>query len=119
MKYLKVMFAVVVIAGLVSFLPMQLFAQDAPDAPEDIKMLRDAAKALKSSDPELANKVNIYADMEQEELLGREGTEGEAAMLKTAAKALEKTNPELANKLNVFADKEIKIEQERDNNENE
>jgi hypothetical protein len=102
-------------AGLIASLPVQLFAQDAPDVPGDIKMLREAAQALKSSDPELADKVNIYADMEQEELLGREGTEGEAAMLKAAAKELEKTNPELAKRLNAFADKEIQIEQKSAN----
>jgi hypothetical protein len=115
MRSLKVMFAAVVAAGLISSLPAQLLAQDAPDVAEDIKMLRDSAQALKSSDPELSNKVNIYADMEQEELLGREGTEGEAAMLKTAARKLEKTNPELAGRLNAFADKEIRIEQKSNN----
>lgn len=117
MRYPKIILIAALIAGLASSAPARAFAQDAPDVPEDIKMLRQAAQALKASDPELSSKVNIYADMEQEELLGREGTEGEAAILKTAASALEKVDPDLAKRLDAFADKEIRIEEERENDQ--
>lgn len=112
MRFLKFAFIIIFIVTAVASLPASLFAQDAPDVPEDIKMLRRAAVALKQYNPELAAKVNNYADMEAEELLGREGTEAEAAILKDAAAALKGPDPDLAKKLDAFADKEIKMEQD-------
>ena len=69
---------------------------------------------MKPYNPELSNKVNIYADMEQEELLGREGNIGEAAMLKVAARELKASDPDLSQRLDAYADKEIKEQAEED-----
>jgi hypothetical protein len=112
MKMFKCFCTVLLILGFAVSVPAYLFAQDAPDLPEDVKLLREAASALKPYNPELSAKVNNYADMEAEELLGREGTEAEAAILKEAAAALKGPDPDLANRLDAFADKEIKMEEE-------
>jgi hypothetical protein len=113
MNMMKCFYALLLILGFAVLAPAYLFAQDAPDIPEDVQLLREAATALKPYDPELSAKVDNYADMQAEELLGREGTEAEAAMLKDAAAALKGPNPGLAKKLDEFADREMKIEEER------
>jgi hypothetical protein len=112
MRFLKFAFLTIFAIAALASLPVSLFAQDAPDVPQDIKMLRQAAVALKPYNPELSAKVNNYADMEAEELLGREGTEAEASMLKEAAAVLKGPDPDLAKRLDAFADKEIKMEQD-------
>jgi hypothetical protein len=112
MKFLKCAILLLVMTHFMVDSPAKLFAQYAPDNPEDVKMLRQAAQEIKPTNPELAYKVNMYADMEQEELLGRMGAQSEAAMLKVAARALQDIDPVLAKKMDVFADKEIKEAQE-------
>jgi hypothetical protein len=112
MRFLKFAFLAIFVITALASLPSSLFAQDAPDVPEDVTMLREAATALKPYNPELSAKVKNYADMESEELLGREGTEAEAAILKEAATALKGPNPDLAKKIAAFADRLLKIEED-------
>jgi hypothetical protein len=113
---MKFLFKIGLVVTVSVFLFSGMMFADEPgqDAQTGVKLLREAAAALKPYDVELANKVNIYADMEQEELLGREGSIGEAAMLKTAARELKASNPELSQRLDAFADKEIKEQAEND-----
>ncbi len=57
-----------VLLGLFSvFMPVLSYAH-AEHAQADIKLLRDAAAALRQSRPELAKGLNNYADLEMEEL---------------------------------------------------
>ena len=86
---------------------------------QDIQTLKDAAAALKTSNPGLSGKLSEYAEREAgetEEAEEKEEGEGNGAgnikLLNDSAAALKQSNPPLADALKKFADEETKEEQE-------
>ena len=73
MKMLSILMAGVVLSALLVFSPSTaVLAYEEEHSQSDIQMLRDAASALKATNPDLSEKLTKYADREAEE-----GTEEE------------------------------------------
>ncbi len=51
------------------------FAEEAEHGPADIQVIKDAAAALKVSNPELSEKLTKYADREEKEMKEEEENE--------------------------------------------
>lgn len=89
----------------------------AEHSPSEIETLKNAATALKASNPDLSDKLNQYADKEAIEKGGtqerEEAEENEGASIKLlndAAAALQPSNPQLADGLKKYADQESQEE---------
>ncbi len=84
----------------------------------EIQNLKDAATALKTTNPNLSAQLSKYADKEVGEKEGmeeKEGEENEAAnvkLLQDSATALTTSNPALADALTKYAKKEAWEEKE-------
>lgn len=85
---------------------------------KEIKLLKDSAAALSSSNPDLSNQLTKYASKEAGE---KEETESEQAetsdkqdlkMLRDAASALKESHPDLSKGLRKYASKEEREESE-------
>ena len=73
MKTLNVLMAGIVLSAMLVFShSAAVFAHEEEHSQGDIQMLRDAAVALKATNPDLSEKLTKYADREAEE-----GTEEE------------------------------------------
>ena len=68
MKTLSVLMAGIVLSALLVFShSTTVFAYEEEHGQGDIQMLRDAASALKATNPELSEKLTQYADREAKE----------------------------------------------------
>ena len=68
MKGLKVLTAAIFFSTLLVLShPTASFAEEKEHSESDIQMLRDAATALKASNPDLSEKLSQYADREARE----------------------------------------------------
>ena len=68
MKMLRVLVAAIFLSAMFAFSPISLsYAHEEEHSKEDIQMLRDAATALKATNPDLSEKLSKYADKEAEE----------------------------------------------------
>ena len=82
-------------------------------SPQDIQTLKDAASALKASNPDLSDQLSRYADKEagekgeaEEKEEAEENTQGNTKLLNDSAAALQPSNPQLADALKKYADQE-------------
>ena len=68
MKMLSILMAGIVLSALLVFSPSTaVFAYEEEHSQSDIQMLRDAASALKATNPDLSEKLTQYADREAKE----------------------------------------------------
>ena len=68
MRTLSVLMAGIVLSALLVFSPSTAaFADEEEHSQSDIQMLRDAASALKATNPDLSEKLTQYADREAKE----------------------------------------------------
>ncbi len=65
LRNLTVIFGLVMLAFL--YQPAASFAHEGAHSEADIQMLRDAATALKATNPDLSEKLSKYADQEEGE----------------------------------------------------
>ena len=68
MKMLRVLMAGIVLSAMLIFPhSTAVFAYEEEHSQGDIQMLRDAASALKATNPDLSEKLSQYADREAKE----------------------------------------------------
>ena len=73
MKMLNILMTGVVLSTMLLFSPSTaVFAYEAEHSQGDIQMLRDAASALKATNPDLSEKLGRYADREAKEVAEEE-----------------------------------------------
>ncbi|MFH0840097.1 MAG: hypothetical protein V1883_03670 [Candidatus Omnitrophota bacterium] len=111
MKFLRSVFIVFLVAGMIAALPYPLLAgEDKKECKEwqekyeaKVKVLKDSAAALQKTDPALAKGLNEYANekekMIQEMKNQKACYEAREKLLADSAAALKQSNPELAKKL--------------------
>ena len=76
MKTLSVLMAGVVLSAMLVFShSTAVFAYEEEHSQGDIQMLRDAASALKATNPDLSEKLSQYADREAKEVAEEEDDE--------------------------------------------
>ena len=78
MKMLSVLIAGVVLSTMLVFShATTCFAHEGEHSQGDIQMLRDAASALKATNPDLSEKLTKYADREAKEVAEEEEEDNE------------------------------------------
>ena len=116
MRTLKTALSGLLFAGLIFFgLAAVSFADG--HSQQDIQTLKDAAAALRVSNPGLGSELGEYADKEAGENKEAEGKEeneederGGVKLLNEAASVLQQSNPSLAEALKKYAGKEAQEE---------
>ena len=101
MKTLKIVKVGLLFSGLLFFAFAAISFAD-EHSPQEIQKLKDAASALKTSNPDLSDRLSKYADKEAAEEDERENV----GLLNSAASALQQSNPNLADTLKKYAEKE-------------
>ncbi len=132
MKLSRAVVMGLVVSGSIVLLSSISFA--AKDKEKDqIKVLNDAAAALKESNPDLSADLTKYANEEAKEMGGKKGEKkelegkkeeamekehkGHIKLLRDSAAALEKSHPELAESLTQMADRSTKRMEKKEGKE--
>ena len=114
MKLLCRIFIVIVMAYVITVFPNPVFARGggyhAPKLSHEfkIKVLKDLALALQQSRPDLAQKLNDYANEETSgsQKKNKEDRKVKAKLLKDSETALKQSNPDLAKALKKMEEDE-------------
>ena len=114
MKPLCRIFVCITIVSVVIILSNPVFAKGggyhAPKLSHElkIKVLKDSVLALQQTNPDLANRLNDYANEETEGLQkkNKEDSKIKAKLLKDAETALKQSNPDLAKVLKKMKEEE-------------